>query len=455
MDERLKKTPVVAIVGRTNVGKSTLFNRLIEKKKAIMSPIPGTTRDMSFGHCHWRDATMTVIDTAGLDLTSDEATEESLKKQAKLAMDKADAILFLTDAEGVSPEDMALAKFLHKSKKKVYLVANKADNPKARIAVANGNWQRLGLGDPMPLSAANGSGVGDMLDVLVADLKEAGLTAQPLPKIDMTVAIIGRPNVGKSSLLNSFAGEDRVIVSEVPHTTKEPQDTLLTIPSRDGVERHVLVIDTVGIRKRTKVGPGIEKIGVKMSLDELQRADVALMVVDATAGINAQEKRLAGVIEGMYGGVIIVVNKWDLAEEKQLGDAEDYKQYIYNQLPFYKFAQVMFISAKTGNRVGKLIAACFGVMAKSNRIIPQEKLDAFTEKMIKQHHAAFEKTDLRPRVYGIKQIGTKMPTFSVTVRKEETLQKNFLHFIENRLREEFDFEGTPIRVVGREISKRQ
>lgn len=459
MDERMQAAPVIALVGRTNVGKSTLFNRLLEKRKAITSPVPGTTHDINFGHCHWRGVFFTVIDTAGLDLTSKDGTEEALKRQSRMAMAKADAILLLIDVrDGLMPQDRAFAKHLQKSGKKVFLVANKADNPKARRLADSPDWLKLGFGAPHPVSAANGTGVGDLLDDVYERLGGEKLGDITLAEADVRVAIIGRPNVGKSSLLNALAGEERVIVSEVPHTTKEPQDTLLTYTDDAGAVKRVLLIDTVGIRKKAKVDAGIEKLGVYMSLEELKRADVILLLIDAVEGIGLQEKKLAGFIEDHNVGVIVVVNKWDLADEKKLGTTDEYKEHVAVQLPAYSWAPVTFIAAKNGAKVARIIPMALGVAAARERVIPREDLDLFIEKLKKQHHAAFGaggdrfgKKGNRPKVYGMTQVGIKPPAFMVVVRDKETLHPSFLRFIENRLREQFDLEGTPVRIMAREI----
>jgi GTP-binding protein len=453
-------TPVIAIVGRTNVGKSTLFNRLIERRKAITSGQPGTTHDIKFGHCHWREAILTVVDTAGLDLTAATATEAAIKRQAELAIAKADLILFVADVNaGVGPLERALASYLRKAKRPVLLVANKADNPKRRRLADSPDWLKLSFGAPMPLSAANGTGVGDMLDKALEMLAADQRIAKPLPEIDLRVAIIGRPNVGKSSLLNALAGEERVIVSEVPHTTKEPQDTLLTFEAA-GATKNILLIDTVGIRKKAKVAPGIEKIGVHMSIEELKRADVVVLLVDASQGVELQEKRLAGLVERHSAAFVIVVNKWDLAAEESLGRAEDYETYLRTQLPFLSWAPIAFISAKTGSRVGRILQLALDAAAQRVRRVEQEDLDAFVEKLKKQHHAMFGKggdrfgkKGNRPKVYGITQAGIEPPTFMVVVHDKDTLHANFLRFIENRLRGEFGFTGTPVRVVAREIER--
>ncbi len=459
MDQRHTATPVIAIVGRTNVGKSTLFNRLLETRKAITSSEAGTTRDINFGHCYWRDTILTVIDTAGLDLTSDAATDKNLTRQAKMAMKKADIILFVVDApSGLNPMDRAFARHLQKSKKNVILIANKADNPGKRRIAMDPEWLKLGFGEPLPLSATNGTGVGDMLDIVYAQLAEDKRVGQEVPQIDIRVAIIGRPNVGKSSLLNALAGEDRVIVSEVAHTTKEPQDTLLTYEDEKGAKKNVLVIDTVGIRKKARVAPGIEKIGVHMSLEELKLADVAILMVDATQGIDVQEKKLAGLIEDFSGGILIVVNKWDKAEELKLGKAEEYVQYVYGQIPFFAWAPVAFVAAKTGARVSRLLSYVTEIAAKREKVVPQEELDTFVAQLKKKHHALFAeggdrfgKIGNRPKVYGMTQVGTKPPTFMLVVHDKETLHPSFIRFVENRMREHFDFQGTPVRVLAREI----
>ncbi len=452
MDQRIKATPVVAIVGRPNVGKSTLFNRLLEQRKAIVSPIPGTTRDMNFGHCHWRGEPITVIDTAGLDLTSEGATDEAMKRQADAAMHKADIILFLADAQiGPVLEDKVLGKYLQKSKKPVILIANKADNPKTRKQTEEPDWLKFGMGEPLPISAANGTGVGDMLDLLYDRIAAMGLGAKPMPEIDARIAIIGRPNVGKSTLLNRLAGEERVIVSEVPHTTKEPQDTLVTWVDEGGTERNVLLVDTVGIRKRAHVEPGLEGIGVTMSIGEIARADVVILVIDAVEGLNLQEKRLLGLALEKHPGVLIAVNKWDLAQEKKLGTAGDYKDYLATELRFAPWIPVVFMSAKTGDRVGKILGHAIHVAREREKEIPQEQIELFMEKLKKVHHSAFRKGENRPKVYGMTQIGTKPPKFMLVVYDKDTVHPNYLRFIENRLREEFQFDGTPVRVLSREI----
>ncbi len=455
MDIRTKITPVVAIVGRTNVGKSTLFNRLLEARKALTSPLAGTTRDANYGHFHWRGQTLTAVDTAGLDLTADTATEESLKRQAQAAMLKADIIIFVVDInDGVMPQDRALARHLQRSGKKVILAANKADGPKIRRLADSPDWLKLGFGEPQPISAANGSGVGDLLDLVADEVKRQKLDSKPLPDVDVKIAVIGRPNVGKSTLLNALAGEERVIVSEVPHTTTEPQDTLLTFEDAEGSEKHALIVDTVGIRKHARIERGLEELGVRMSLAELREADVAFLVIDAAQGADLQEKKLSSLIEESRLGVLLVINKWDLASERKLGPADEYRRYLQARFPFLDWAPLAFISAKTGSHVNRLLNYALDIDAQRRREIPQADLDAFIEKLKKIHHASFRRGEKRPKVYGMTQTGTKPPVFTLVVQDKETLHPNFLRFVERRLREEFGFTGTAIKILGREIEAR-
>jgi len=455
MSDAIKRTPVIAIVGRTNVGKSTLFNRLIERKKALVSNVPGTTQDINFGHCRWRDRIFTVIDTAGLDLTSKNVAEERIRHQAEMAMNKADIILLLTSIkDGALAEDKAFAKRLLKSKKKVLLVTNKADNPRDRAGVSDSEWMKLGLGDAWAISAANSTGVGDLLDEIDEQLSHLDKGEED-PKPDALVTIIGRPNVGKSSLLNAIAGEDRVIVSEVAHTTKEPQDTLVTFENEETGERNnLLFTDTVGIRKKAKVGEGLERKGVQLSLAKLKKSDVILLIIDSTQGISTQEKKLMGLAAENFKSIVIVVNKWDLAM-KEGSSTEEYTKYVRGEMPFCDWAPIIFISAKNGRSVGKLPALLMHAVSQYRRWISDEDMEKFSEKIVKQHHAVSEKgyNKKRPKIYGVKQEKTEPPFFMVIMDKREKLSSGLLGFIENRLRDAFGFEGTDIKMYGRELKK--
>jgi GTP-binding protein len=456
-DIRLSLTPKIAIVGRPNVGKSTFFNRLLGERKAITSSVPGTTTDANYGSFNWIGLEMTAIDTAGLDLTSEGATEDALVHQAELAIKKADLIVFIV--EGGTPNasilvgDRAIAKKLQKCGKPVLLAMAKADNPRLRYAAQDTDWMKLGFGQPMPFSGVNGSGVGDLLDEAVKILREKGLDSQEIPKADLRMAIIGRPNVGKSSLLNALAGEQRVIVSEVPHTTKEPQDTLLTYQPEDGgTPTHVLAIDTVGIRKKSKVGPGLEKLGVHLTLEALGTVDVVVLIIGAGGGIGVQEKKLTDLVAATTAGILVVVNKWDIAAEKKLGTAEDYALYVRANLPYLSWADIVFVSAASHKGVGQIMPRVIDIAQARKMEIPQERLDAFVEKL-KRMHGAKAAGENRPKVYGITQIHSEPPEFMLVAKDKDTIHPNFLHYVANRIRDEFGFAGTRIRVAGRELSK--
>ncbi len=451
-DIRLTTTPKIAIVGRANVGKSTLFNKLLGERKAITSSIPGTTTDANYGSFQWNNLTMTAIDTAGLDLTADEATDAALLRQAKLALAKSDLVLFVVESTtGLLAGDRSLAKHLQKQNKPVVFLMGKADNPRDRALAENAEWLKLGFGKPMAFSAANGSGIGDFLDEVVKQLKAKGLTGAELPKTDISIAIIGRPNVGKSSLLNALAGEERVIVSEVPHTTKEPQDTLLTYTTPEG-EKQLLLIDTVGIRKKSNVGPGLEKLGVHLSLTALAQADVVLLIIDAESGIGAQEKKLADLVGQSDAGLLIVVNKWDVSAANKLGTTDDYSAYVRRELPFLDWADIVFISAKTHKGIGQIIEHALAIQKSRSMEVPAEKIDAFVERL-KKIHGKTRPGANKPKVYGISQTGTQPPRFILVAQDKDTLHHNYLKFVANRMRDEFGFIGTPLKVNGREIAK--
>jgi GTP-binding protein len=292
-----------------------------------------------------------------------------------------------------------------------------------------------------------------MLDVLVAKVRELGLDSRPIPEPDLKMVLIGRPNVGKSSLLNALAGEDRVIVSEVRHTTREPQDTMMTFVDEDGDEKNILIMDTVGIRKKSRVTRGIEYIGVGKSFQEMREADIALLMLDASEGVGSQDKKLIGLIDRSKVGIIVLANKWDIAEDDRLGDAEEFRRHLNMTLPFCSWAPVAYISALSGRNVDKIVPMALRVMKERQKRLTPEQLDEFLVKMKKIHGHAFKEGPNRPKVYGINQSATEPPQFELVVRKKEVVHPNFLRFVENRLRDEFGFEGTPIRVEARQISR--
>lgn len=448
-------TPAVALVGRKNVGKSSLFNRLIEENRAIVSDVPGTTRDVGIGMARWRGQLLTLLDTGGLDVIKQDEIERNVRKQALRAAKKAHVVVFVGDAKtGPLSTDVTLAKELRKSGKPVVLAVNKADRAEERRMIGD-EWKRLGLGAPTAVSATTGGGTGDLLDRV---FEELGKTNLPLEEVEpeATIALLGRPNVGKSSLLNAMIGEERVIVSEIPHTTREPQDTLLWY---DG--KPILVVDTAGIRKRAHVEKGLESASVAKSLVAVKRADVVFLVLDAGSEPTTQDGHLAGLALESGKGVVVVLNKWDLLGGKSTKTGDERKEFFLSAMPYLSWAPVAFVSAKTGMRVHTLLDLALRVKKARERELTAEELDEFTARVVKPYlesRVSHKKTHMGLKrrhtfVYGIRQTRTKPPTFMAIVKDKDFTDANITRFIENRLRERFDLIGTPVKVSYREIEK--
>jgi len=459
MNKKMKihATPSVALVGRKNVGKSSLFNRLIESKQAIVSDIPGTTRDVGIGTVDWRGKMITVLDTGGLDVIKTDQLEMNVRKQALRAAGKAHLMLFLVDAEtGLVSSDAVLAKELRKLEVPVILVVNKADSPRKRNEAEIDKWKALGFGLPVLVSAATGSGTGDLLDVVLEKLAELDL---PLEKVEpeLTLTLLGRPNVGKSSTLNALLGEERVIVSEVAHTTREPQDTILFYD-----DKPILIRDTAGIRKRAKVGKGLEKIGVSKSIQALKESDVAFLILDVTDEVGIQDRHLAGFAAESGKAIALVLNKWDLVPNKKTESTNVYEDYFDGQFPFLTWAPKIFTSAKSGQRVQNLLDLALRLKANRERELTEEELDTFVEEVVKpfmnqrkpkkmtNKHGGKKR---HPHVYGIRQTRSAPPEFTIIAKNVDTLNPSYRKYIENRLRDHFDFEGTPIKVHARNLEK--
>lgn len=442
--------PTVAIVGRTNVGKSTLFNRLIEESKALVSPIAGTTRAPNYGEVLWRGRIFQVVDTGGLERRSQDPFAEDISRQAARAAEKATVILFLVDVRaGLTPHDRTLAKQLRVIKNRVILVGNKAERKEDRNQTG-GAWNGLGLGPLRTISAVTGVGVGDLLDHTFDQLKTQN---QEPPTVEealapIKVAIIGKPNVGKSSLLNKLVGAERALVSEIAHTTREPQDTLVRLG-----EDFFLFIDTAGVRKKMKIADNLESAGVRKTLAALERADIVLFVTDLVTGIGLQDKHLAGLATEAGKGVIIVANKWDLVIEKTPNSPERAREELAYRLPFMTWAPVEFISAKTGLHVSKIYELAKQVRANWGRTeIPEKTLDKFLKRMVKIHRPSGGKGVRHPYIYHLKQVGTRPPTFLISIRGgRDSVHASYLRFLENKLREHFDLFGTPVRVLAQTI----
>ncbi len=436
----------MALVGRTNVGKSTLFNRLIEESKAIVSSVAGTTRDRNFGTCRWAGRVLTIVDTGGLDVANKDVIEKNVIAQAKKAIAEADVILFVVDAvSGPLPQERDLSRELFQSKKPVILVANKADNPRVRRRITKDSWERLARGVPHAVSATNGSGIGDLLDVVVAKIKETETVPTEPP---IAIAIVGKPNVGKSTLTNALLGEDRVIVSPIAGTTREPQDTLVLY---DG--KPFLLIDTVGLRKRANIEPGLEKVGVRKTLGVIERADVIFFVVDLTEELGSQDRHIARLVEESGKAVVIVGNKWDAIGKKDAKAlARREEQLRTEELQGIDYALVRVISAERGQRVDALFQDALTAKAHWEFEINDKWLDAFFRKTI-AHEKKFGGVK-HPYIYKLRQSGTQPPTFHLTIkakREEGALPEAYLRFFERRMREMWDFTGTPVRIVAKHI----
>ncbi|MFA4941803.1 MAG: ribosome biogenesis GTPase Der [Patescibacteria group bacterium] len=447
--------PLVVIFGRTNVGKSTLFNCLTEKNQALVSNIAGTTRDSNLNEVEWRGKKFTLVDTGGIidmkylvgekDKTGN--IEIKVQQQARDYLTRADLILFLVDTQtGLLPTDKQMALFLKKfikNPKKIILTANKVDKKKLEAATAEFN--KLGLKEPVPISAATGAGTGDLLDIVVKRIKTVEETPvdleeeeAPEEKNSIKVCFIGKPNVGKSSLLNSILGYERVIVSPEPHTTREPQNTEIIYE-----DNTITLVDTAGISKKGTKGKGLEKHGIMKSLKALERSDIALLVIDINEDITHQDAKLVEEIVERKISLIIIANKWDLAEKK---DTKKYTQYIYDHFPFCTWAPIQFTSALTGGKVNKILDLILEIDKMRKIKLGDSQLNKFLVKIVKIHRPAKASGIKKPRIYEFKQTSTNPPRFSLRIGARDTLHFSYIRFIANRLRDKFSFLGTPITI---------
>ncbi len=447
------RKPVVALVGRPNVGKSTLFNRLTGKRIAIVEDLPGTTRDRIYGDSFWNGVGFMVVDTGGLeaaDPTSTRATAKPLsiessrfiahiRNQVQVAVEEADAIIFVVDGrEGLTAADADVADLLRGAGKPVFVAVNKAES-EARRQDAVEFWN-LGLGEPVAISAYHGDGTGDLLDELVKALP--AFPDEPVDETEIGIAIVGRPNVGKSSLLNALLGRERAIVSDVPGTTRDSIDTYLTYEGTT-----LTLIDTAGIRRRGSVEPGIEKYSVLRSMQAIDRADVALLLIDATDGVTAQDAHVAGYVLEKMKGVIVVVNKWD-AIEKDEHTMNAFTEKVREELKFLSYVPVLYISALTKQRIHKVLPTVLEVAAaRKHRMstadvnnILREAYDAITPP---------NKNGRPLRLYYGTQVSLSPPTFAVFVNDVDTVHFSYERYLENRLRAAYPFVGTPIRLLFR------
>ena len=433
--------PIVAIIGKPNVGKSTFFNYLVGSRVSIVQDTPGVTRDRIYADTNWRGRNFTLIDTAGIEPESEDIILSQMREQANLAVSMADVIVFLTDIrQGITAADQEIAVMLKKSGKPIVLVCNKADNfEKDREEIYE--FYNLGLGDPYPISASNAIGIGDVLDKIYESFPEK---TQDEDEDDIIkVAVIGKPNVGKSSLINKILGENRTIVSDIAGTTRDAIDSRF-----ENEKGKYILIDTAGIRKKSKVKESIEKFSIVRTLLAIERADVCLMMIDALEGVTDQDAKIAGEAHEAGKGIIIVVNKWD-EYEKETGTLEKYKKDIYNKLSYLSYAPIIFISAKTGQRVNKLFDMINHVNEQNSLRVSTSVLNQVINEAIAIVQPPTDKGKRLKIFYGT-QASTKPPTFVIFVNNKELFHFSYERYLVNQIRKEFGLEGTPVRIIVRE-----
>lgn len=430
--------PTIAIVGRPNVGKSTIFNRIAGERISIVEDTPGVTRDRIYTTGEWLGREFSIIDTGGIDL-GDEPFMDQIKHQAEIAIDEADVIIFVASgSEGITDADELVAKILYRSNKPVILAVNKVDNPEMRNDIYE--FYALGLGDPFPVSGSHGLGIGDVLDEAV---KHFPNTSEEEDEDTIKFSLIGRPNVGKSSLINAILGEDRVIVSDIEGTTRDAIDTYFE--SEEG--QKFLMIDTAGMRKRGKVYESTEKYSVMRAMRAIERSDIVLMVLNAEEGIREQDKRVAGYAHEAGRGIIIVVNKWDTVK-KDTNTMRDFEAEIRDEFQYLDYAPIIFVSALTKQRLNKLPELIETVSMNQNLRIPSALLNDVVMDAVAINPTPTDKGK-RLKIFYATQVAVKPPTFVIFVNEEELMHFSYARFLENQIRKAFTFEGTPIKIIPR------
>ncbi|MBI5728665.1 MAG: ribosome biogenesis GTPase Der [Candidatus Magasanikbacteria bacterium] len=436
-----QELPTIALVGRVNVGKSSLFNKIIEQNLALVSDIPGTTRTRNMAVATWRGKNFRLVDTGGLTFSDDVVLEDDIIKQTELALKEADLILFVADIQtGILPQERELAKRLRNKRKPILLVANKADAAALFSHIHDTEWQRLGFGEPIPVSASNGTNVGDLLDAIYSSLNKLPRRPKKLKIFNpIKVAIMGRPNVGKSTLFNALVGEERVIVNPMAHTTREPHDTLVEID-----DKHILFVDTAGIRRKARVSGELEKLGIGKSIATINKSDIVLLVLDATEPISDQDQQLAGLLREHTRSVIIVVNKWDKADDNSDEFRNNVKKDIYVAFPHLSFAPIVFVSALSQYRVHQIFPLINQAWAGRQIVVDEVTLTDFLKRTVKKHLPTKDRGVRHPRVVAIHQLGYNPPMFEMIIKSNTSLHISYVHFIERHLREEFGFFASPI-----------
>lgn len=431
---------IVAIVGRPNVGKSTLFNRILGTRHAIVDDVPGVTRDRNYANCTYQNRSFHLVDTGGIDPSSIEPLVSLVTRQSQHAIAEASIIIFLMDGRaGLTPLDREIASMVRKSGKPVYYAVNKIDSPKSESLLAD--FYELGQQQLFPISAEQGIGVDDLLEAFLPLLP---IAPQSLEEATVPhVAVIGRPNTGKSTLVNTILGQDRVVVSAIPGTTRDPVDSVVTFKDR----RYVMT-DTAGIRRRGRIDRGIEGYSVARTLKAVGRSDLAILLVDGVEGVTEQDTKIAGMVLKQGRGCIIFVNKWDL-HEGELDSHRTFFQELRRRLPFMHFVPVIFGSALSPGILDRLFPEIDRVVASFTHRIPTGQLNQFFQKVLEQNPLPLKKGSLQRSVY-ITQVATRPPTFALFVRQAIAVKEPYLRYLENKLREKFGFEGTPIRILVRE-----
>ena len=433
--------PIVAIVGRPNVGKSTLFNALAGQMISIVKDTPGVTRDRIYADIDWLNHQFTLIDTGGIEPDSSDIILSQMREQAQIAIDTADVIIFMTDVkQGLVDSDAKVADMLRRSRKPVVLVVNKVDNYNKMMADVF-EFYNLGIGEPVPISAAQRSGIGDMLDNVTSYFEQLNLEEEEDDR--PRVAIVGKPNVGKSSIINKLTGESRVIVSNIAGTTRDAIDTDVTWAGREYV-----FIDTAGLRRKSKVKEEIERYSIIRTVTAVERADVVIIVIDAVEGVTEQDAKIAGIAHENGKGIIIAVNKWD-AIEKNDKTIYEYTNKVRQILSFMPYAEIMFISAKTGQRLPKMFDMIDMVIENHSMRIETGVLNQIMAEAVAMQQPPSDKGK-RLKLYYITQVAVKPPTFVIFVNDKELMHFSYTRYIENRIREAFGFRGTPLRFIIRE-----
>ncbi|WP_302630482.1 ribosome biogenesis GTPase Der [uncultured Eubacterium sp.] len=433
--------PIVAIVGRPNVGKSTLFNALAGQMISIVKDTPGVTRDRIYADIDWLNHQFTLIDTGGIEPDSSDIILSQMREQAQIAIDTADVIIFMTDVkQGLVDSDAKVADMLRRSRKPVVLVVNKVDNYNKMMADVF-EFYNLGIGEPVPISAAQRSGIGDMLDHVTSYFEQLNLEEEEDDR--PRVAIVGKPNVGKSSIINKLTGESRVIVSNIAGTTRDAIDTDVTWAGREYV-----FIDTAGLRRKSKVKEEIERYSIIRTVTAVERADVVIIVIDAVEGVTEQDAKIAGIAHENGKGIIIAVNKWD-AIEKNDKTIYEYTNKVRQILSFMPYAEIMFISAKTGQRLPKMFDIIDMVIENHSMRIETGVLNQIMAEAVAMQQPPSDKGK-RLKLYYITQVAVKPPTFVIFVNDKELMHFSYTRYIENRIREAFGFRGTPLRFIIRE-----